>query len=56
MPEYESPRGLRSGLKLAIMMSELRLDKVSQEGKSEKLLFPVTFKQVHMGAEWETMV
>lgn len=56
MPEYEILGGLHSGLKLAIMMSEHRLDKVSQEGKSEKLLLPVTFKQVHMGTEWETMV
>lgn len=51
MPEYEFPGGLHSGLTCAIMMSEHRLEKVSSEGKSEKLLFPVTFKQVHMGAE-----
>lgn len=56
MPEKEILRGLHSGLRRAIMMSEHRLDKVPQEGKSEKLLLPVTFKQVHIGTEEETMV
>lgn len=50
------PHGVRSGWGASLMMSEYRLNTVSEEGKSENLQFEMTFKQVHVGTEWETMM
>ena len=54
MLEWEFPMEQTLG-QVPLSWSEHKLNKVSKVGKTENLPLKMTFKQVHVGTEWETM-